>query len=306
MLFRPLFQRAVLAQFTASSVRRFSAAAMATPPQSFVLDRSLFNQSLYDELRNFWFDGFSDPTTSPPFSVMQKWFGIGKTDAEKAAFDEECRAKFGAALESVGPKHLALPPFTSYESDISDASTIAAPFVAEVESARKEDDNKGAETLLSLILLLDQMPRNLHRDPKGLNLLYSFYDRLGFALVQSTTATSPRLLEILRGSLLYGPWANMPLIHSEHHPSHIFIKEDMEKRKAEIQATTGDESALNYIDQALKSYDQHREPIEKFGRYPHRNECLGRENTEEEEQFLETAETFGVKQTKKQPKKDEL
>ncbi|WPH04492.1 Hypothetical protein R9X50_00738300 [Acrodontium crateriforme] len=304
MLFRPLIQRAVLAQFTASSVRRFSAAAMATPPQSFVLDRSLFNQSLYDELRNFWFDGLSDQTTSPPFTLMQKWFGVGKTDAERAAFDDECRAKFGAALESVGPKHLALPPFMSYESDIANASTIAAPFVAEVQTARKEDDKKGAETLLSLILLLDQMPRNIHRDPEGLKLLYSFYDRLGFALLQNTLATSPELLKVWRGSVLYGPWLNMPFVHSEHEPSHRYIKEDMEKQKAEIQAASGDEDALNYVDRALKSYDQHREPIEKFGRYPHRNECLGRQNTKEEEKYLETAETFGVKQ--KSSKKDEL
>jgi len=30
----------------------------------------------------------------------------------------------------------------------------------------------------------------------------------------------------------------------------------------------------------------HLELIERFGRFPHRNECLGRENTAEEESYL--------------------
>ena len=37
----------------------------------------------------------------------------------------------------------------------------------------------------------------------------------------------------------------------------------------------------------------HLTPVEKFGRYPTRNEAMGRENTPEEAEFLKNAETWG-------------
>lgn len=40
---------------------------------------------------------------------------------------------------------------------------------------------------------------------------------------------------------------------------------------------------------------KHEELIRKFGRFPHRNSILGREDTEEEEKFLKlNQETFGA------------
>ena len=38
---------------------------------------------------------------------------------------------------------------------------------------------------------------------------------------------------------------------------------------------------------------KHRDIIENFGRYPHRNEVLGRESTPEEIEYLRDAERFG-------------
>ena len=45
----------------------------------------------------------------------------------------------------------------------------------------------------------------------------------------------------------------------------------------------------SYIDYAIK----HKDIIERFGRFPHRNKALGRESTPEELQYLENANTFG-------------
>ena len=43
----------------------------------------------------------------------------------------------------------------------------------------------------------------------------------------------------------------------------------------------------------------HRDIIEKFGRYPHRNLVLGRTSTPEEIEYLESgAQTFGVTKVK--------
>jgi len=37
---------------------------------------------------------------------------------------------------------------------------------------------------------------------------------------------------------------------------------------------------------------RHFEPIDKFGRFPHRNDVLGRDSTEEEIEFLKTHKGF--------------
>ena len=38
---------------------------------------------------------------------------------------------------------------------------------------------------------------------------------------------------------------------------------------------------------------RHRDIVARFGRFPHRNEVLGRESTTEELDYLKTAERFG-------------
>ena len=37
----------------------------------------------------------------------------------------------------------------------------------------------------------------------------------------------------------------------------------------------------------------HDQTIEKFGRYPYRNNVLGRDSTPEEVEYLKTAKTYG-------------
>ena len=37
----------------------------------------------------------------------------------------------------------------------------------------------------------------------------------------------------------------------------------------------------------------HNAIVQKYGRYPHRNEVLGRKNTPEEDEYLKTAERYG-------------
>jgi uncharacterized protein (DUF924 family) len=43
----------------------------------------------------------------------------------------------------------------------------------------------------------------------------------------------------------------------------------------------------------LRSQRDHYDPIARFGRFPHRNEALGRVTSEEERRFLEQATPFG-------------
>ena len=63
----------------------------------------------------------------------------------------------------------------------------------------------------------------------------------------------------------------LPFMHSES----LLIHQQAES----LYRRLGDPSSLEY---ELK----HKDIIERFGRYPHRNEILGRESTEEEKEFL--------------------
>jgi len=303
MLCKTVVRKALLLQLTGARIRTF--AAMATPPQSFQLDRSIFNQTFYAGIRDFWFVGLPSNATAPPSDLMKRWWGVGSTEEQKAAFDEECRKLSVPALESIGPSRLRLPPFKSYEEEIEHADTLSAPFLAEVKEAQQGDEWKGADTMLSLILLLDQMPRNIYRDQAGLRLVYGHYDRLVHALLRSCMALQPSPVEheYWRGKPAFKTWILMPLVHTEHLPTHQLLNDKMAQLRKECE-DAGDEAALAYTDRAAKAHADHWTPLERFGRYPHRNECLHRKNTAEEEKFLETAETFGVKQDKENKKQE--
>ena len=118
---------------------------------------------------------------------------------------------------------------------------------------------------LALIVLLDQFSRNIHRDlpeafaadPKALQLAVAGIEQ-GF----------DKELTLEQRSFFY-----LPLRHAENL--------DMQQlgldktREINAEGYGSDKYALNHL--AL---------IEQFGRFPHRNECLGRTNTPEEENYL--------------------
>lgn len=119
------------------------------------------------------------------------------------------------------------------------------------------------EGRLAEVLLLDQFSRNIHRDrPQA-------FAQDSMALVLAQEAVARGLDEQLppeRRAFLY-----MPYMHSESEVIH--------------------EEAVRLFDQPglehnLKFELRHREIIQRFGRYPHRNAILGRPSTAEEIEFL--------------------
>ena len=271
---------------------------MAVLPHEFHLDRSLFNEGLYFELRDFWYGGVPVDSVAPDISLLSRWWGLGATKEERTAFDEECRTKFETTLQSIGPSYLSLPPFEDHERGITNAEVLAAPFLAEVRSAQLEDEKHGAETLLSLIILLDQMTRNIYRDQEGLRLVYGHYDRLAIALLYGSLKfqPSPARHPLWKGKSAIQTWLSMPLIHDEYAPSLRLQAQWLAALREECEEL-GNRAEIMYVEKAEKAHADHCAPIESFGRYPHRNGALGRANTLEETEYLKTAETFGVKQT---------
>ncbi len=115
-----------------------------------------------------------------------------------------------------------------------------------------------ARSLLALIIVLDQFPRNMFR---GEARAFAT-DYLACSL--SKEGISQDFDRALGGAEL--DFFYMPLLHSETMADHQLL----------IQRGRGDERYTR----------EHRVIIERFGRYPQRNAALGRSNTPEEARFL--------------------
>jgi uncharacterized protein (DUF924 family) len=120
-----------------------------------------------------------------------------------------------------------------------------------------------AEGRLAEIIILDQFSRNMFRDKPQ-----SFAsDALALALSQEAIAVgADTQLNTIQRTFLY-----MPYMHSESLLIHEVAVELFQKLGAQ-----------GNLDFEIK----HKKIIERFGRYPHRNEILARQSTGEEIEFL--------------------
>lgn len=116
---------------------------------------------------------------------------------------------------------------------------------------------------LAEIIILDQFSRNIHRgNPKAFSS-----DGLALSLSREAIATgADKVLSQEQRWILY-----LPFMHSESADAH------------EVAIALFTELGL---EQVLDYEIKHKDIIDKFGRYPHRNEQLGRTSTEEEIEFL--------------------
>lgn len=123
---------------------------------------------------------------------------------------------------------------------------------------------KTAAGRLAEIIVLDQFSRNMFRDQAEAFAT----DTMALVLAQEAVATGAdkKLLKDTERAFLY-----MPYMHSESELIH--------------------EVALDLFDQPglennLEFEIKHKQIIDRFGRYPHRNDVLGRTSTPDEIAFL--------------------
>ncbi len=130
--------------------------------------------------------------------------------------------------------------------------------------------------LLALILLTDQFPRNMYRGTAG-----SFaYDHIALQLsVQVMEEGIDQLLRPIERVFVY-----LPLEHSESLADQERAVQLFKQLASDVAA-----SQKNAFDGFHQFAIRHRDIIARFGRFPHRNEILGRTSTEEEIAFLKTA-----------------
>jgi uncharacterized protein (DUF924 family) len=132
----------------------------------------------------------------------------------------------------------------------------------------REWDAQGPQGILARLLVLDQFTRNAHR-----NTPRAFAgDTLGLlAARQLADSGAHKALTPLQRSFAY-----MPFEHAED----AFMQERAVALFTEL--------ALEHagFDESLDYAHRHRGVIARFGRFPHRNEILGRASTPEEIEFL--------------------
>ena len=174
-----------------------------------------------------------------PQDVITFWrgAGAGKWFNGGAGFDAKCREHFGDA-------HMA--------------------------AARCEHDDwmDNADGALALLLLLDQIPRNIFRGSG-----HAFATD-GLALQHAKQAVEWGLDMQVDSDLR--AFIYLPFEHCEEMA--------MQDRSVELMAPLG-QSSLSYA-------HAHRNVIKRFGRFPHRNAALGRSSTPEEQAWLDAGGGF--------------
>ncbi|MEM7410230.1 MAG: DUF924 family protein [Myxococcota bacterium] len=195
-----------------------------------------------DELHAFWFgDLGSDGLSDSEHS--ERWF---RPDPD---FDQACRERFGAAVEQ--------------------ALTGDLDGWADAPRSR-----------LALVLLLDQLPRNLFRgDPRA---FAGDPAALGWAERSLAEGSDLRLLPIER-HFLY-----LPFMHAED-PGHQERSVDCFSRLVDDAPAAG----RPRFEEALRYAREHQDVIRRFGRFPGRNAALSRDSSPEEASYLAESGAFG-------------
>lgn len=136
-------------------------------------------------------------------------------------------------------------------------------------SGALENWKNAAHSALALTIILDQFPRNMFR---GSPAAFAT-DPLACALAKYALECGyDKQVDESARQFFY-----LPLMHSE-------VLADQE-RCVELYEALGNDYSLGFA-------REHRDIVKDFGRFPHRNAVLGRENTPEETEFLKTHSGF--------------
>lgn len=166
------------------------------------------------------------------------------------------------------------------DSDIDKEITARfATLVDQVYDGLCDKWSERAEGRLAAIICLDQFPRNMYR---GKPASFQYDDR---ALQLCLAGIDSRAYEKL--PLLWQSFYFMPLMHSESTDIHKLSMAHFSRL-----TTTATGQLKEYLTGSLASAEQHRDIIERFGRYPHRNSTLGRESSAKELEFLQQPGSF--------------
>ncbi len=203
-----------------------------------------------------------DPLPGPE-EVLGFWFGTGDLD-DPEVLQERKRAWFvadGRADDEIRERF--------------------GPLLDAAQRGGLDTWAASARGALALVLVLDQFPRNVHRgSPEAFAC-----DALALAACEAGIAAGQDArLHPMEAAFLY-----MPMQHAEDR-----AVQARSCALTEALATRAAPAIRDLVAETASHAREHREIVERFGRFPHRNAALGRESTAEERAYLDAgAKTFG-------------
>lgn len=163
-----------------------------------------------------------------------------------------------------------------FSADAARDRAIGERFGALHDSAQRGDLDhwiREPRSALALVLLLDQFTRNLYRS------------------TASAFANDARALAISRDGVGRGIDGELGVVERAFWYMPFQHSEDpgVQRESVELYKTLLDDSPAPFIPFSKNTYEHavlHCEIVERFGRFPHRNELLGRASTDEEQEYL--------------------
>jgi len=193
-------------------------------------------QAPWQDLLHWWF-GQGTSATEIAAEKQRLWFGY------RPQQDAEARERFGALVEQ------------ALNGDLQDWAELP-------------------EGWLALVLLLDQLPRMIHRDtPRA----FAGDERAQQLVRDGLTHGGDMLLSPIQRVFIY-----LVLEHAEN----LAVQDLAVAHFTALRDIAAEhEQALfrDFLDYA----ERHREVISRFGRFPHRNAILGRDSSDAEQSFLQ-------------------
>jgi len=164
-----------------------------------------------------------------------------------------------------------------YDANPETDNTIRERFgetLHDAETGRLDQWQETPEGSLALVILLDQFTRNLYRGtPDAWR-----NDTQALAVAEHAITAGQHLSLSVPGRIM--------LYHPYHHSEDARQQQKAVTLFSELKEASG-KNWEEEVENHLSFVRGHAEIVETFGRFPHRNQTLGRNSTPEEQAYLE-------------------
>lgn len=144
---------------------------------------------------------------------------------------------------------------------------------ADIVDKRQEEWLASPRGRLAYIIVLDQFSRNMFR---GTRNMFTTDDRALHAAIDGLTKGDDSALALDETVFLYMPFMHAEALEHQERCVSLFVH---------LAARTPTH-LRDRVTNNVRFAEAHRDIIQRFGRFPHRNLLLGRESTPEEREFL--------------------
>ncbi|KAL9609300.1 MAG: hypothetical protein Q9167_005918 [Letrouitia subvulpina] len=207
--------------------------------------------------------------------------GVGGSSSNKDNNENDIHRILTFWFDPAHPFTRWFTPSPTFDAEIT---SLFSPLVTAARSTSTLDtwSLSSPQSALALLLLLDQFPRNIHR-----NTPLAFATDAKALRVAATAIAQgfDRRVGIMESIFYYLPFEHAEDVVAQ--TGSVALAEGLAARAEREGAVEQDAGMRELVARFVESAKSHRDVVGRFGRFPARNRALGRESTEEERKFLE-------------------